>query len=286
MLSSDRFLCCLGIVVRQYKNSQMLVAIRALNNITAHKLFIDCCGMLSDSYYHQTTNNFKKLLNQQDMENTLIITVPILMVLRMHIGLTRLLENDASNAKFDIYGRLYPGSTGFDWDNSTKIKDAIGADKDDKDEEKNSQERNKQLKRQKQYQKRATKVKTCSKTCQQADQDADNKQNIDNDQDINYLALSAAFLGLSAPGAPSFGFFAPTITSFGYLASATPFFYPLTPYATPPALQTMAFFLFFYVFFFVFVCLFFLLFTLLDPLVTSTMILKLTLAILLPSPPL
>ncbi len=51
-LDSNIFFCRLGTVVRQYKSRQMLIAIWALNNITAHRLLTACCGVPSDRYYH------------------------------------------------------------------------------------------------------------------------------------------------------------------------------------------------------------------------------------------
>ncbi len=51
-LGSDKFFRRLGTVVRQYKSRQMLVAIWALNNITAHRLLTTRRGVPSDSYRH------------------------------------------------------------------------------------------------------------------------------------------------------------------------------------------------------------------------------------------
>ncbi len=90
----------------------MLVAIRALNNITAHSLLIARHRVPLDSYHPQTTNDFEKLLDLEGKENTSMITAPILLVLHMHIGPTRFLEDGAPNAEFDADGRLRTGSTG------------------------------------------------------------------------------------------------------------------------------------------------------------------------------
>ncbi len=113
----------------------MLIAIRALNNIIAHRLLIAHHGVPSDSYCHQTTNDFEKLLDLEGKENTLMITDPIFLVIHMHIGPTRFLEDDTPNVEFDADGRLRTGSTGLDWDDSA-VAEAIAAVKDDKDEEK------------------------------------------------------------------------------------------------------------------------------------------------------
>ena len=76
----------------------MLIAIRTFNNITAHKLFTAYCGGPLNSYHYQITNNFKKLLDQESAENTLMITALIFLVFRMHIGPTTLLKNGIFNA--------------------------------------------------------------------------------------------------------------------------------------------------------------------------------------------
>lgn len=70
-----------------------------------------------------------------------MITTPILLILYMHIGPTKLFKTGAPNAGFDAKQRLYPGSTGLDQDESGKIEKAIIANKDNKDE-KDPQEKN------------------------------------------------------------------------------------------------------------------------------------------------
>ncbi len=110
----------------------MLVAIRALNNITAHRLLTACRGVPSDSYRHQTTNDFEKLLDLEGKENTSMIIAPIFLVFRMHIGPTRFLEDGAPNAEFDADGRLRTGSISLDWDDNAVAKD-IAAVEDDED---------------------------------------------------------------------------------------------------------------------------------------------------------
>lgn len=94
--------------------------------------------MPSDSYRNQTTNNFKKLLDQEDVENISMITVSILLVLCIYIGPTRLWEDGAPNAEFEADGRFYPGSTNLNWDDNAIIGEAIAANKDNKDEDEDS----------------------------------------------------------------------------------------------------------------------------------------------------
>ncbi len=138
----------------------MIVAIWALNNITAYKLLTTCYGMSSDSYRHQTTNNFEKLLDLKDAENTSMITAPIFQILRMHIGPTRLLEDSAPNTEFSANRRFRTRSTGLNWYDNTKIEEAIAIDKDDEDKKEDPRGRNRWLKKEKQCQKRVAKVKT------------------------------------------------------------------------------------------------------------------------------
>lgn len=52
----------------------------------------------------------------------------------MYIGLTRLFEDGAPNAKFDVKGKLRPGSIDLNWDEKSEIERAIAADEGDKDE--------------------------------------------------------------------------------------------------------------------------------------------------------
>ncbi len=53
----------------------------------------------------------------------------------MYVGLTRLFENGALNAKFDVEEKLRPGSIDLNWDEKSEIERAIAADEGDKDEE-------------------------------------------------------------------------------------------------------------------------------------------------------
>ncbi len=138
----------------------MLVVIWVLNNIIAYRLPTACRGVPSENYPYQTTNDFEKLLDLENVENTTMITAPILLVFRMHIGPTKFLENGTLNAEIDMNGRLRTGSTGLDWDDYAKIEKANAIDKDDVDKEEDPRERNRRLKREKQHQKRAAKAKT------------------------------------------------------------------------------------------------------------------------------
>ena len=114
VLGFNKFFCCLGTIVRQYKTKQMLVVIWVLNNITVHRLIIAYNGMPSNSYCHQITNVFRKLLDQEDVKNTSMITILIFLVFRMYIGITRLLKDGTPIAEFDANKRLRLESTSLD----------------------------------------------------------------------------------------------------------------------------------------------------------------------------
>lgn len=79
----------------------MLVALQALNNIITHRILFAHCGILSNSFQHQITDNFNKLIKQDGNKNTVKIATPILLVIKMHIGPTRLLEDGAIIVNYD-----------------------------------------------------------------------------------------------------------------------------------------------------------------------------------------
>lgn len=113
-LDFDKFFCSFGTIVRQYKRIQILVTIEAFNNITVNKLLIACHGVLSNSYYYKITNNVEKLLEQEDIRNTLKVATPIFLIIGMQIGLTKFLEVGPLNAEFDSKKRLCERCTGVD----------------------------------------------------------------------------------------------------------------------------------------------------------------------------
>ena len=126
--------------------------------------------MPSDHYRHQTTNNFEKLLEQEDGKNTLKVNIPILLTIGMHIRPTRFLEVGPPNAQYDVRGRLRKRCTDVDWGDDGEIKEAMAADNNKDDDEEDPQKKNKQLKKEKQRLKQAA---TRARACQQSDQDND-----------------------------------------------------------------------------------------------------------------
>ena len=104
---SDRFFRCVGTVVRRYKDPRRIIAVRAINYFTAHKILNACIGVASDGYKHHTTNNFEKLLKEKNgSKNTSVITTPILLRIGMHIGSTGFLDNGAPDVVFSPDGRI------------------------------------------------------------------------------------------------------------------------------------------------------------------------------------
>lgn len=113
----------------------MLIAFQTFNNIIAYRLLITHCGVLSDNYRYQITDDFEKPLDLKGVENTKMIITSILFIFHIHIKPTRLLKNSIPNAKFNAGERFRSRSTGLDWDNSSKIEKAIVMDEDAKDKE-------------------------------------------------------------------------------------------------------------------------------------------------------
>lgn len=87
----------------------MLVAFRALNNIITHRLLTNHCGMPSDHYYYQITNDFEKLLEQKDVKNTSKMATSIFLTIGIYIGPTRLLEVGSPNIEYNSEERLRVG---------------------------------------------------------------------------------------------------------------------------------------------------------------------------------
>ena len=115
----------------------MLVVFRALNNITAYWLLIARGRVPSDHYRHQTTNDFKKLLEQEDAENISKVATPILLTIGIHIGPTSLLEVGPSNAKYDSEERLREECTDTDWGDDGEIEEAMAADNNEDNDKDN-----------------------------------------------------------------------------------------------------------------------------------------------------
>lgn len=64
-LGFEKFFHCLETIVRQYKRAQMLIALKIFNNITTPRLLHPRHMVPSDSYRHQTKNNFDMLIVQK-----------------------------------------------------------------------------------------------------------------------------------------------------------------------------------------------------------------------------
>lgn len=67
-----------------------------------------------------------------------MIAIPILLVIRMYIGSTKLLENGAPDVQYDLEGRLHGGHGGLNWGDSAKIKISMAAINNNNNEIKDS----------------------------------------------------------------------------------------------------------------------------------------------------
>lgn len=125
-------------IVRQYKHLQIFVAFQALNIITAHQLLIACYEMPLDFKYHQTTNNFEKLLEHEDAENISKMATSIFLIIGLHIGPTRLLEVGPPNVKYDSKERFYEEYTSANWGDKSEIEEVMTANNNEDNDEEDS----------------------------------------------------------------------------------------------------------------------------------------------------
>lgn len=114
----------------------MLITFSACNNITVYRLRNACHGALLDHYCYQTTNDFEKLLKQKDTKNTLKMATPILLIIGMHIGQTRLLKACPANAEYDLDKKLCERCICADKGNNVKIEEATAIDNNKNNNEK------------------------------------------------------------------------------------------------------------------------------------------------------
>ena len=150
----------------------------------------------------------------------------------MYIGLTRLLENSAVTANYDLEGRLCGRFQDLNCRDDKKIREAMANVKDNKDKVEDPQEKNKRLKKEKMCKKHLSKAE--KKACLKAKK-ADNNKKAGNNKDAGLLApaitISPDFF---ASVAASFGPPTSVTASFGLPTSVTTFSGPLTPaFVTP-----------------------------------------------------
>ena len=93
--------------MRRYKGPRRIIAVRAINYFTAHRILNIRIGVASNGYKHYKTNNFEKLLKEKDgSENTSIITTPIWVKIKIHIGSSGFLDNGAPDVMFSPNGKI------------------------------------------------------------------------------------------------------------------------------------------------------------------------------------
>lgn len=109
VIGSDKFFRYAGIVMWQYRDSYQIIAIQIIKNFTAYKIFNAYVGVFFDSYKHQTTNNFERLLEAEGVENNFIIMTPILIRIYIYIGPNGFLEDSALEVVFSIDRKIQKG---------------------------------------------------------------------------------------------------------------------------------------------------------------------------------
>lgn len=117
--------------MRKYQSAKKIIAIWTINNFIAHKLLNPCARVILDTFCYYTTNNWKKLINQEDEKNTAPIATLILTTIRMYIGLTKFLEKKPLEIKCDADGVICKRCPKLDWRNNHKkevAKKAINKD--------------------------------------------------------------------------------------------------------------------------------------------------------------
>lgn len=118
----------------------MLVVFWAFNNITVYILSIAYYKVPLDYYYYQTTNNFKKLLEQKDAKNIFKLAILILLTIYMHIEPTRLLEVGYFNVKYNSK-KNFIKSIHANWGDDNKIKKDIAPNNNENNNKEDFQEK-------------------------------------------------------------------------------------------------------------------------------------------------
>lgn len=120
--------------MRKYRDARKIIAIQAINNFTVHRLLNPRAGVMSDTFCYHTTNNWEKLIDQEDEENTASIATPILTTICMYIRSTRFLEKRRPEIEYNADGAICGRCSGLDWRNNHEeevAKETINKDDDD-----------------------------------------------------------------------------------------------------------------------------------------------------------
>ena len=103
----------------------MFITFWVLNNITAHRIFHICCRILSNNFRYQANSEFNKLNDQNGNKNTAKFLIPIFLVIKINIGLTRLLKDNIAIINYDSEKKLCEGSQRLDWVDDKDIKKVV-----------------------------------------------------------------------------------------------------------------------------------------------------------------
>lgn len=86
-------------------------------------------------------------MEQNSKENIIKITIPILLVSKMHIAPTKLLGNYVVSGNYDLKENLYGKFQGLNWDDNKEIEKTVAVAEKNKDKKEDLPEKNKRLKK-------------------------------------------------------------------------------------------------------------------------------------------
>lgn len=73
---------------------------------------------MSDRFCYHTINDWKKLIDQEDKKNTILITIPILTTICIYIGLIKFLKERPFEIEYDADSAFCEKCLGLDWYNN------------------------------------------------------------------------------------------------------------------------------------------------------------------------
>lgn len=77
---------------------------------------------MSDIFCYYTTNDWEKLIDQEDEENTASIVIPILTTIYIYIGPTKFLEKEPFEIEYNTDSTICGRYPSLDWHNNHKGK--------------------------------------------------------------------------------------------------------------------------------------------------------------------
>lgn len=111
VIGFNKFYSQVSTIISKYQSAQKIIVI---NNFIMHRLFNPHAGVILDTFCYYTTNNWEKLIDQEDQENTVLIAIPILTTICKYIGLTKFLEKGPFEIKYNTDGTICEQCLGLD----------------------------------------------------------------------------------------------------------------------------------------------------------------------------